>query len=201
MKIKSYIPIIVFLLIQTITAQAQNKSLVFLAIGAQQVNNAVRVNWAAASELNVDHYTVERSENGIDFSLVEEQSGTGNSSTRKDYYCLDEQALEGLSYYRIRQTDNDGGMLISEIVAVNYKGSGLNLIYPNPSEDSRIHFTILNDQTQMTILSRRGKEAFTKFYEERGEVFEDLASKLEPGIYFVQFRSPENTAVQKLMIR
>ena len=71
------------------------------------VNREVHVNWTTATETNNDHFTIERSSNGRDFSAVGTVPGAGNSSTNLNYAYVDHAPLPGISYYRLTQTDID----------------------------------------------------------------------------------------------
>jgi hypothetical protein len=85
-----------------------------------QVNqqNIVVLNWATASELNNDFYTVERSLDGLSWELVDIVNGSGTTPLRNDYSTRDLRPYSGLSYYRLKQTDFDGTFEYSNIVSV-----------------------------------------------------------------------------------
>lgn len=71
------------------------------------VNGKVQVTWITETEINNDHFTIERSINGRDFTPVGTVSGAGNSSVTRSYSFTDDQPLIGVSYYRLSQTDYD----------------------------------------------------------------------------------------------
>jgi hypothetical protein len=73
-----------------------------------QSNNKVLVTWATASEDNNDYFTIERSENGRDYTVIGQVNSSGNSGTRQDYTFTDHAPAPGTSYYRLSQTDLDG---------------------------------------------------------------------------------------------
>jgi hypothetical protein len=85
-----------------------------------QVNqqNIVVLNWATASELNNDFYTVERSLDRLSWELVDIVNGSGTTPLRNDYSTKDLRPHSGLSYYRLKQTDFDGAFEYSNIVSV-----------------------------------------------------------------------------------
>lgn len=70
-------------------------------------SNKVKLNWSTASESNNQSFTIERSGNGSDFSIIGSINAVGNSSARQDYSFVDESPLTGTSYYRLSQTDID----------------------------------------------------------------------------------------------
>ncbi|MBK8053073.1 MAG: T9SS type A sorting domain-containing protein [Saprospiraceae bacterium] len=74
--------------------------------------------WSTASETNNDHFSIERSSDGRNFSVISRVEGAGNSSSRLDYRYSDQSPLPDVSYYRLKQTDYDGKFEYSSIVAV-----------------------------------------------------------------------------------
>lgn len=94
----------------------------------------VQLNWTTASEQNNDFFTVERSTNGIDWEAVVYVDGAGNSSNVIDYEDVDRSPYQGVSYYRLKQTDFDGATTYSDAERVEINGeAGLVSVYPNPS--------------------------------------------------------------------
>ncbi len=94
------------------------------------VNNQKQVilNWATASELNNDFFTVERSIDGLNWEVVEFVNGNGTTPLRNDYSTTDIRPFTGLSYYRLKQTDFDGAFEYSYIVSVFIDGEEKSLI-------------------------------------------------------------------------
>src|SRR5262249_37045293 len=68
----------------------------------------VLTQWITATERNNAWFDVERSADGNDFERVGRLPGAGNSDGTLWYELVDPQPLSGLSYYRLRQIDDDG---------------------------------------------------------------------------------------------
>jgi hypothetical protein len=77
----------------------------------------VLLQWSSASEINNDHYTIDKSADGKTFTTVAIVKGSGTSSTTHNYLCIDYIPLRGTSYYRISQTDYDGNTTILNLIA------------------------------------------------------------------------------------
>jgi hypothetical protein len=109
-----------------------------LSFTAQVKDAEVHLNWATASEINNDYFNVERSTDGIYFTSISKINGAGNSAEILNYSVLDNDALIGVSYYRLKQTDFDGETNYSDIVAVqfNIKNDFIFYTYPNPFSDN-----------------------------------------------------------------
>lgn len=85
---------------------------------ARPEGNTVRLDWVTASEHRNAFFTVERSRDGAGFEHVLAVPGAINSNVRLSYTELDPSPYPGLSYYRLRQTDEDGTSTVSDMVAV-----------------------------------------------------------------------------------
>ncbi|MGI4874668.1 MAG: alpha-amylase family glycosyl hydrolase [Janthinobacterium lividum] len=105
-----------------------------LSFGAQRVSaTAVVVAWATASEVNCDHFEVERSADGRQFGRVGSVACAGGS--QRHAYTLRDEAATSAAYYRLRQADADGQTHYSAVVYVAAPaGSSLGLsAFPNPT--------------------------------------------------------------------
>lgn len=101
----------------------------------------VDVKWTTESEINNDYFTLERSSDNIHYSEIAQVDGSGNTTTSKNYSYTDQQALRGISYYRLKQTDFDGNYEYFPAVVVQNKNKGTFVIYPNPASSSIIHLS------------------------------------------------------------
>lgn len=97
-------------------------------------NNAVNLTWTTASETDNDYFTIERTTNGIDYEIVGTVGGAGNSDVAHSYSFVDDQPLNGTSYYTLRQTDFDGQFERFRLITVNCSNAHALSVYPNPGE-------------------------------------------------------------------
>lgn len=91
-----------------------------LSFSARAKNKVVELEWSTASETNNDYFTIERSEDGLAFSALDQIAGAGQSKRILNYNTVDENPLHGRSYYRLKQTDYDGSFSYSQIDAVHF---------------------------------------------------------------------------------
>jgi hypothetical protein len=121
--------------------------------------------WTTASEINNDHFEIERSDNATEWFKIGQVQGAGNSNENIDYSLVDEEPLAGPNYYRLKQIDYDGHFAYSEIAEVEFgagqKSTAVMTIYPNPlpagkplnialagTSDAIKHIMITNDLGQ-----------------------------------------------------
>src|SRR6185369_6247111 len=93
--------------------------------------------WTTAAEVNNDFFTVERSVDGINYETIAVVDGAGNSTVMLNYGTVDKNPYEGISYYRLMQTDYDGASSYSQTVIINnsFATTADVMVYPNPVTD------------------------------------------------------------------
>ncbi|ANE50589.1 Ig-like domain-containing protein [Flavisolibacter tropicus] len=84
----------------------------FISFDARQTDKGVQLHWEVGTEVNVNHYDVERSTDGVNYKVIGSENATQNSS----YNYTDLQPVNGVAYYRIRNVDQDGSFKYSTVV-------------------------------------------------------------------------------------
>ena len=97
--------------------------------------STVAVNWTTASERDNAFFTVERSLDAMEYQAITIIDGTGNSSNMQQYSWMDDAPVNGLCYYRLKQTDIDGAFTYSNAVAVNCGAAMDFSLFPNPASE------------------------------------------------------------------
>jgi hypothetical protein len=143
----------------------------------------VRLDWETASEINNDHFEIERSSNGADFEKIGTVDGHGTTTVLHKYSLLDQKPLSGLSYYRLKQVDFDGESTYSKVISIsNFPDQDQNelLIYPIPVRDK----LFLSMKADVRIVNMLGNVIFTGNY-----VDEINVEALVPGVYCIVRKS------------
>ncbi len=172
-----------------------------LSFSAEVEETIVKIEWTTATEINNDFFTVERSQNGIEFEELNVFEGAGNSSQTRQYQTFDRQPYEGVSYYRLKQTDYDGAFTYSDIVSVSVeKPQPVFTVFPNPISGGRLFVNIENPEMgenalTVEIIDATGKKVYsnTKLQNESSLVAIDLPENIHAGIYFVLLRTGRAT--------
>ncbi len=171
-------------------------------------DNKVDISWSTASEQNNDHFTVQRSKDAITFEDVTTIKGATNSSSIINYNETDYNPYNGLSYYRLKQTDLNGSVKYFNMVPVNYgfeQSKGIN-IFPNPSSGNiNINLSGLENQEAVIVVRDiTGKEYFSKVLlsvTDNQVYAADLEGRLIPGTYIVIASSNNKVYSQKIIIK
>jgi autotransporter-associated beta strand protein len=107
-----------------------------LSFEASRKNKEVMLQWKTSDEVNVKHYTVERSTDGHNFTPIGSANAVGGQAANHTYNMMDAQPLPGVVYYRLKITDKDGSFRYSQTLAFRFGSSGqLLTVYPNPARD------------------------------------------------------------------
>lgn len=99
----------------------------------QQDDEIVGLFWETSSEKNNDYFVIQRLVDGI-WEEIGRVSGSGNSTTWKEYSFKDENPVLGVMYYRLQQFDYDGRFDYSQIRSVQYVAKNIE-ITPNPANE------------------------------------------------------------------
>ncbi len=124
----------------------------FLDFTAVKVDQSVLLEWETESEHHSDYFEVERSLNGIDWNRLLTVKGAGESSVKEIYQKMDDNPLDGISYYRLNQYDFDGTKTSLKTISFNNKveiGENDIRIFPNPIID---RFRVFGNQSELETL-------------------------------------------------
>jgi endonuclease I len=175
----------------------------------EKENNHVLLKWSTASEVNNDHFTIERSINLKQWKTAGTVNGAGNSSRKLNYLIQDPlpEALPEILYYRLRQTDFDGTFTYSKTVSVN-TGKDVPVefsVSPNPFSDVlRISFQHIPDgEMTVTVKNLMGsiyvkKKVHIEYGNQQYFDLNDLGN-IPGGIYLLQLEYGKQVSHYKLI--
>lgn len=133
---------------------------------AKPVAETVQLSWVTASEINNDFFTIEKSNDGINFFELKKIQGAGNSNVSNSYHVIDDNLFFQTSYYRLKQTDYDGTSSTFETISISMKekqnSSSAILVYPNAFKESfTAQFEMNENKTiQIQIINMNGELVF-----------------------------------------
>ncbi len=158
-----------------------------LSFTAKAKHDVVETEWSTASESNNAFFTVERSVDAEHFEKVGRVEGAGNSNVKLDYTFNDDAPYQGVSYYRLRQTDFDGGRTYSVIRAVEIDGdSDFELLQVYRMEDGvRLNYRAHAAHLSVEVFDLLGKQLFSKWIENAGGGAV-ISPSLARGIYILR---------------
>lgn len=103
---------------------------------AKPNESSVELNWHVEKEENVNYYQIERSIDGLNFSLVStiNSISAGAGKFNLDYNTTDFNPKNGINYYRLVNVDNDGSTQYSKIIMVNFNQTNSSNVWVNQTE-------------------------------------------------------------------
>jgi hypothetical protein len=158
-----------------------------LSFSSLYQNNRVILNWITVTEKNNAYFAVERSNDGLNWTLVKILQGAGTSAVINSYQTEDTQYNTGINYYRLKQVDLDGKYKYSEISVVNTSAGYSSLNYfPNPFTNTFTVDTDSDENKQVTISNELGQVVFSGIMNKRIDI--DFSSQ-PTGLYFVTLKT------------
>ncbi|MBS1618580.1 MAG: T9SS type A sorting domain-containing protein, partial [Bacteroidetes bacterium] len=159
--------------------------------------------WATASEINNDHFNIERSADGNTWEKIGEVKGNGTTNDAQNYEFIDAMPLSGTNYYRLKQVDVDGKFEYSGIVAVDFGtaparqiNTTIMQVYPNPLASGRALNIALKESNdnirQVVITNEMGQVVYTNDMQDQTQEYMVQGLDLAAGIYIVNVVSDSN---------
>lgn len=145
----------------------------------------MHLNWATASEQDNDHFTLERSVDGLSFAPVLQVAGAGNSTQIMRYEAFDPQPVHGVAYYRLRQADINGHATFYPAIPVEARRDLLPLQpWPNPAYGNKVR--LVDDALQGVLEVRAANGQLMRHMAVHGGELE--MHGLPAGVYHLQLR-------------
>ncbi len=119
------------------------------------------IEWETASEINNDFFAVQASTDGIEYVTVGTVEGAGTSNERNKYSFLHRNP-EKITYYRLKQVDDDGSFefsMIFPIIREMKEKPGIMTVGPNPvSNEVNLEFSYdRNQPVEIMIYNMKGQ--------------------------------------------
>ncbi len=148
------------------------------------------LNWTTALEINANNFDIEHSIDGIHFSSIGTVAATNNNAAN-NYYFTDTNPVNGVNFYRLKQTDISDNFTYSSITAIsiNKPVIAITSINPNPVINNLAIFCVAENKENIIckIYSAEGREVkniATTFVTGENNLTVDVSS-LTKGIYFI----------------
>jgi hypothetical protein len=147
-----------------------------LYLEAEAMNNVyVQVRWATATEINNNHFDVERSLDALNWTVIGQVEGHDNTTGETDYSYNDMSVTPGIRYYyRLKQVDNNLNYKYTDVVTASLNGElvfSINDFAPNPTTES----------TNLIITSPVQQNITVEFYSMMGQRLSSASYNLNLG--------------------
>jgi hypothetical protein len=176
-----------------------------LSFDGQCSNDKTKLQWATASELNNDFFTIMKSGNGITFKTIGWVMGAGTSNELNFYSFTDEEENDKPMYYQLKQTDFNGEFSYSKMILVECgQITEFNLTVADNSESGYIEAlfnAVPNVQYMVSLVDATGRTVYSNFVSGDDFIRHKISTEpLSQGIYVLNVHSQANSHSQKVMI-
>lgn len=157
------------------------------------------LNWATASEINNDYFSIEHSKNAETWTEIGQVKGKGNSNIKQSYRFIDREPIKEFNYYRIKQVDFNGAVDFSETLAIFNQPKETISVYPNPAKNQ---VTINHPKaSNCGLFDLLGNELIVSS-QNTGQSTILNTSSIKSGIYFVKIMDTQSKkeTIKKLII-
>ena len=175
----------------------------------KQGNNAI-IDWITLTEANTDHFEIERSFDGINYTTAGTKSAAGNSASEIIYQYVDPITTSSkIVYYRLKTVDIDAKNSLSKIVALRLNGIKVKnfTVFPNPfTSDLKVEISS-DKETSVTIRisNSSGQQIVSRnVLLQSGEniiVLTSELSTLQSGMYMLEVVTEKGKMTQKIIKR
>ena len=178
---------------------AANLPVELTAFTATPTTNAINLNWTTASEIDNDYFVVEKSINGRDFRAIGQVEGMGSTTQTTEYNFSDNDPIQGVSYYRLKQVDFDSDVEYSQVLPVRYNRTIAVSLFPNPTSDVlNINFeSRANGQGTFQLLNANGRvvKEWTQAIVAGDNIIRTDVSRLPSGVYAIRAMNSRSQAI------
>jgi hypothetical protein len=161
--------------------------------------------WETASEINNDHFDIERMDASGSFRAIGTVKGAGTTEVQHDYTLDDKEPLPGDNYYRLKQVDADGNFTYSDIISISTPATDVMTVSVSPNPvTSYVNVNFAATDSHSGILALTDVVGKTAYQEQVSlsagitQVRIDM-SAYQPGQYFIKFTSNAVSTVSRIV--
>ena len=170
--------------------------------------NDVKLNWKTLTELNTDHFEIERSIDGVNFVSIASKAAAGLSNTELNYSQTDPNITSKVYYYRVKLVDFDNKISYSNVIVIRKTGNIKAIdVYPNPVVDNMsVVFSSAKGSYIISMYNAAGQEVQNR----KADITSDVQTvtlnrgSLNAGTYFIKVKNindPQDVFNQKVVLQ
>lgn len=165
-----------------------------------QNESKLNIEWSIAPASMGSYFTIEKSRDGVNFTKLIDMPATAIERGFANYFETDYQPFEGVSYYRIRETEEGGNIRLSWIVTTKYIDKIP--VFSEEKDGTQIGQTL--PEVLLILRDMEGNDLITsaKMEEIEGKIISILPTeKLFPGLYLVVGSSNEKLVRHQVLVK
>lgn len=175
--------------------------LTLVQFSATAVNGLGFISWSTTDEINVHHFNVQRSDDGLRFYTIGDKPAA-NLAGLHNYTLTDKNALNEITYYRLLSVDIDGKTKLSKIVTVKNTAADSYMSVVNPARNS-ILITSKNISGSFTyrlntLAGQTIQQGPLTFITSSASIV--LPGAFKPGVYILQIQKQGFNFTRKVVV-
>src|SRR4030095_10585973 len=134
----------------------------FIFFNAKCEGAKVLLTWKTAQEQNSSHFNIERSVDGISWTVINSLPAAGNNNTEHSYSFTDNNPEQN-GFYRIAEYDMNGRVQYTNILRSSCNTTDVFKLWPNP----------VRDMVFINIVTGSESQAVIKVFDSRGALVKE----------------------------
>jgi hypothetical protein len=195
-KGKNFLSLLFLSVIASAWAQKPLELLDFTTI---QNGNKVDVKWKTSIETGGPYFTIEKSKDNKEFTKVVDIPTFESGTVYSDYFETDYQPYTGVSYYRIKQTDEDGNFRFSQTVILKVEETQTTKAYISKINTSTEQ-NLPKNEILLVLRDSNGNDHYAKAENDNTNTI-NLTSSISVGTYRVVGSSNDEIYKQTLIVK
>ena len=122
-----------------------------LKFKVEKEQDAILLTWVTTAEIDLSHFELERSLDGIEFTKIGSKNAVGGETKITDYSFKDKTPKLGTNYYRLRSVDLDGSEDFSRVVSITFQNVSTPVAVPNPVREQLLIMDLNPGISQATV--------------------------------------------------
>ncbi|MFK7933379.1 MAG: T9SS type A sorting domain-containing protein [Saprospiraceae bacterium] len=155
-------------------------------------SDGIQLQWSTLTEVQNDHFILERSTDNLTFEPLTKVAAVGNTAKESNYDYLDTKPTAGTNYYRLNPVSTSNQLGAATIATAEFEvASGL-MIFPNPIATGQ--------KLQVELATLNASRAVMEILDDSGRSIQQRSLKLQKGLN--QFQpSIDDLAVGTYIVR
>lgn len=177
---------------------------------AAQQGSGIHVQWKVLNELNIDHYEIQKSLNGVAFSTIASVQALNNDMPVNQYAILDGKPVTGNNFYRIKTVDKNNSITYTEVIDVKISAgisSSSIRFYPNPVTSHAFNIQLNNlaaGRYNVSLYNAAGQKVLDRVFDHAGNAATQqimLPATVTTGTYLVKLFNETTYITTKIIVQ
>ena len=173
-----------------ITTATDPLPVLFDKVSAYEKNDGVNIEWSNLTERDIAIYYVERSVNGMDYTIIGQYLPKSNRDDKASYIQFDARPMPGANFYRIKAIEKSTKIIFSKVMRIETGMPQQKLsLYPNPVLSKQVILGLAGVKEgnySLRVINAMGQDIYQSTVTNKGSFTTQtlkLPPSVKPGVY------------------